>query len=118
MRIKLLRDEGSAVLELIGFGVLLQIPILILGISLLTTQQDAFAIDSIARHTIRAQVLNQTSGSVYNLVRELTLNFELDPSLLEWEITCDPDPNCKQGPGTASIFVRYGDLRSHATYPF
>ena len=50
-------ETGSAVIELIGFGLLLQIPLVMLATNLLLLQHDQLAAEAITRDVLRSCVL-------------------------------------------------------------
>lgn len=92
-------DEGSALIDLVGFGLLLQIPILLFAISALEAQRQGIALESIARHGLRAFVLGSNFDSTSQVVRQLVTDFELEGLDVSWDIECSPDPSC-DSPGT------------------
>ncbi|MEN9970155.1 MAG: hypothetical protein RLZZ229_363 [Actinomycetota bacterium] len=70
-------DEGSAVLELIGFGVVLQIPLLALAVQLPNLQLHQLAADSISRNAARAYVLK--SIPLQTTANQIAKDFNLPP---------------------------------------
>ncbi|MFM7013578.1 MAG: hypothetical protein ACKOXT_01115 [Actinomycetota bacterium] len=110
-------ENGSAIVELIGFGILLQIPILFFAISALGIQQQAIAVESIARHGLRAFTLSTDISSVESVVAELVSDFQLDANKLSWLLHCNPDPKCQIG-GIAKLEVNYGNVMASAAARF
>lgn len=107
-------EEGSAVLDLIGFGVLLQIPVLMFATFAVTYQQQALAIDSISRHALRSHVLWPEEKTTQLLVNDLVKDFGLESKKLTWKLRCLPDPDCLAPNTTIEILVSYGDLNAYA----
>jgi hypothetical protein len=50
-------DHGSAPLEFLGFGLLLQIPVLVMVINLASIQHDQLVADAICRDSLRSYLL-------------------------------------------------------------
>lgn len=86
MRIK--DERGSAVIEFLGFGLFLQIPVLLLAIQLSAIQATQLAADSIARHSLRAFVLQEADISKTALQVAQDLRLTSKPSVT---LKCDPD---------------------------
>ena len=100
---EILEEEGSALVDLVGFGLLLQIPVLMFTTLTLSIQHQQFALEAIARHAIRAHVLLPDEPSTTLVVNRITEEFGLRPSDVSWRIICTPDPNCE----TSGSFVRF-----------
>jgi hypothetical protein len=115
---KLSSDQGSAIIDLIGFGVLLQIPILMFATLAIQTQQQSFAVEAIARHGLRAHILWPEPESTAQVVSELAADFGIASSRLEWNLICKPDPTCPAKNTIAEIEVRLGGLVAHASQRF
>lgn len=56
-------DSGSAVIEFVGFGVLLQVPLLMFCLSVFDIQKQQLATESVANVALRSFVLNQGDES-------------------------------------------------------
>ena len=107
---EIMSDRGSAVVDFIGFGVLLQIPVLMFSTFALSVQHQQFALEAIARHGIRAHTLVPDRGNTTRVISELVADFGLRPSDIEWSLNCNPDPDCVE-PGSIAIFqVKLGGL--------
>ena len=111
-------EQGSAIVDLIGFGVLLQIPILMFATLAIQTQQQSFAVEAIARHGLRAHVLWPDRESTAKVISELASDFGISGSALQWNISCRPDPTCSSIDTTAEIEVRLGALVAYASQRF
>lgn len=111
-------EGGSAIVDLIGFGVLLQIPILMFATLAIQTQQQSFAIEAIARHGLRAHVLWPDRTSTAQVISELTHDFGIAATELQWSISCRPDLTCRSSGTFAEIEVRLGGLVAYSTQRF
>jgi hypothetical protein len=104
--------------DLIGFGVLLQIPILMFATFAVSLQQQSFAVESIARHALRAHSLLPVNESTQEVVLAISKDFGLSPDRVSWSLQCTPNPNCQEPNTTAQIEVRYGQLVGYASARF
>lgn len=111
-------EQGSAMVDLIGFGVLLQIPILMFATFAVSLQQQSFAVESIARHALRAHSLWPVNQSTQEVVATIAKDFGLLADQVSWNISCTPNPNCLETNTTAQIEVRYGQLVAYASSRF
>ena len=108
-------DSGSAIVDLVGFGILLQIPILMFATLAVQSQQQSFAIESIARHALRSFVLWPERENMQAVVVQIANDFGLSAERITWKLHCSPDPTCLAPRTVASIEVRMGGLVAHAT---
>ena len=108
-------EQGSAIVDLIGFGVLLQIPILMFATFSVSLQQQSFAVEAIARHALRAHSLWPVNESTQEVVVATANDFFLSPDRVSWNLSCTPNPNCLEPNTTAQIEVRYGQLVAYAS---
>ncbi len=111
-------EQGSAMVDLIGFGILLQIPILMFATVGIQSQQQSFAVESIARHALRAHSLWPVNESTQQVVSEIAKDFGIAPQRLQWRILCSPNPNCQAANTIARIEVRMGDLIAQSIQRF
>ena len=110
----ILSDGGSAIVDFIGFGVLLQIPVLMFSTFALSVQHQQFALEAIARHGIRAHVLVPDRVNTERVISELVADFGLDQSEIVWKLSCTPDPNCVE-PGSITLLqIKLGGLSAEA----
>ena len=86
-------EEGSAVLEFIGFGLLLQIPMLALVGNLVSLQHDQLAAEAIVRDVLRSQVLLDRQPS--DVALELASAYRVAPSRIQLSVSCEPT-DCRQ----------------------
>ena len=103
-------EQGSAIVDLVGFGVLLQIPILMFATFAVSTQAQSLAVESIARHALRSHSLLPDLENTKELISSLAKDFGVSESRLSWSLWCVPNPNCLEAVTTARIEVRYGGL--------
>lgn len=108
------QEEGSALVDFIGFGVLLQIPVLLFSIQALSLQNQQFAIEAIARHAIRAHVLASDITNTQRVVSELAADFGLNKSDLSWNLVCTPDPSCLDTGSLIQFEIKIGGLSAQA----
>lgn len=118
MSTDLASEQGSALVDLVGFGVMLQIPILMFATFAISTQQQSFAVESIARHALRAHSLWPVLDSTQEVVLSIARDFGINPERVVWKLSCSPNPNCREVSNTASIEVRYGELVAYASLQF
>jgi len=111
-------EQGSAIVDLIGFGVLLQIPILMFATFAISLQQQSFAVESIARHALRAHSLWPVNQSTQEVVTTIAKDFGLSAERVRWKLSCTPNANCLEPNTTAQIEVRYGQLVAYASSRF
>ena len=81
-------EEGSAILEFIGFGLLLQIPLVVFALNLVALQHDQLAAEAITRDALRAFVLFDRDPSESAL--ELAAEYRVSPSRIKITMTCKP----------------------------
>ena len=107
-------DSGSAVVDFIGFGVLLQVPVLMFSTIALSLQHQQFALEAIARHAIRAHVLIPDNSNTSRVVSELASDFGLNPNELILKLICNPDPSCNEPGSLIRLDVELGGLSAQA----
>ena len=107
-------DRGSAIVDFIGFGLLLQIPVLLFATFALSTQHQQFALEAIARHGIRAHVLVPDKSSTTRVIREIALDFGLKEQDLVWSLSCNPDPKCLAPGSIVRLEIKLGGLSAEA----
>jgi hypothetical protein len=113
-----IKEEGSAILELIGFGVFIQIPILVFALGMGVTVHQQLAIESIARHGVRTFTLEPDANSVEKVVEQLATGFEIETSELRWTLTCTPNPDCSDPFGLVTMQVSLNNLVAYSSLRF
>ncbi len=111
-------DRGSAIVDFIGFGVLLQIPVLVFATFALSMQHQQFALEAISRHGIRAHVLIPDKESTARVIMKLAMDFGLKQSDIFWNLSCNPDPKCVEPGSIARLQVKLGGLSAEALQGF
>ena len=81
-------DRGSIVLEFLGFGLLLQIPLLLLCTALIGAQHDQYVAEAITRNALRSFVLKGTP--VAQTVAEIALDYKTPLSRVSVAFSCRP----------------------------
>lgn len=104
---KINEDRGSALIDFLGFGLFLQIPVLLLSIQVSSLQASQLAADSIARHSLRAFVLeeaeiNKTANQVAG-----ELGIDANPLIV---LECDPD--CTGNQSLLRLTVKLGSVEA------
>jgi hypothetical protein len=96
-------DRGSALIEFVGFGLLLQVLLLAAVIQLNGSLQDKILAESIARHSLRSYVL--TGVDVQTSAHEILASFgsAAQPVI---ELSCQPD--CQTSRAELQLVVRVG----------
>lgn len=102
-------DRGSAVLEFIGFGVLVQVLILLAVLQLSQSQHEKLAAEAVARHSLRSFVLVGTPPE--QTATEVIAGFKINlvPQL---KLTCKP--NCEVVGAIVGIDVSLGQAKARA----
>ena len=98
-------DRGSAVIEFIGFGLMLQIPLVLFAINLVALQHDQLAAEAITRDSLRSYVL--LNREPLERAQQLAADYRLDPRRILVTITCKPN-DCKGGAAWVFIETRIG----------
>ena len=111
---EILSDRGSAIVDFIGFGVLLQITVLMFSTFALSVQHEQFALEAIARHGIRAHVLVPDRVNTVRVISELVADFGLVQSDIVWNLSCTPDLNCVEPGSIARLQIKLGGLSAEA----
>jgi len=90
-------DRGSAPLEIIGFGVMLMLPIMWFSIDLVSAQNDQFAASAIAEHGLRAWVLaDHTDGTNFEIaLRQIATDFHEPQNQIKWMFDCGASNPCE-----------------------
>lgn len=86
MRIK--DERGSSMIEFLGFGLLLQVPVLMFATQLATIHTNQLAADSIARHSLRSFVLED--APVELTAQQISEDFRLKINPVV-DLDCKPD---------------------------
>ncbi len=84
----LLDDCGSAVIDLIGFGVLLQVPLLVLVSQLVSVQHDQLAAEAITRDALRSYLLLDVEPQATAMA--LATEYRIDTGRIKLEMSCNP----------------------------
>lgn len=104
---KIIDDRGSMLIDFLGFGVLLQLPVLLLATQFTSIQSQQLAADSIARHSLRSFVLQGVA--IETTAQEIARDFRLDSEPIV-DLICNPDCNSPQS--VLRLTVVLGDIRA------
>lgn len=107
----LAQDSGSAILEFVGFGLILQVPLLMMSVSFAGVQQTQFAAEAIARHSLRSFVLVGTPVS--ETAAEIITDFRLttQPNL---QMSCRPVGDCESPGSIITLKVLLGQAQAQS----
>lgn len=81
-------ESGSAVVDLVLYGVVLQAGLLAFGMPIYETQANQLAVESIARHSLRAFVLSDVQ--VQSSAEQILRDFGIYKSPIV-KLFCEPD---------------------------
>lgn len=104
-------ESGSAVLEFVGFGLLLQVPLLMMAVNFAEVQAAQFAAEAIARHSLRSYVL--TGASVTETADEIISDFRLStkPTL---QLSCHPIGDCNNPGDIVTLRVQLANAKAQS----
>ncbi|WP_296631376.1 hypothetical protein [Rhodoluna sp.] len=96
-------DRGSAVVEFIGFGLLLQILLLTGALQIAEVQKQQIAAEAIARHSLRSYVISGVS--IESTAQQVARDFGI-AQLPSVQLVCRPD--CETPGALAQLRVVVG----------
>jgi hypothetical protein len=103
-----IKDErGSSLIEFLGFGLLLQIPVLLLATQLATIHANQLAADSIARHSLRSFVLQDTPVALTAGQISADFRLKINPVV---ELVCEPE--CTSPESILRLKVSVGGIQA------
>ncbi len=98
-------EDGSAAIEFIGFGLLLQVPLAIFATNLVLVQHDQLAAEAITRDVLRSHVL---LGAEPSTVAEAAASlYGVSPSRLRVSMSCKP-LTCSQEQAWVTVKTQLG----------
>lgn len=100
-------EDGSAILEFIGFGLLLQIPLMMFAGNLVTMQHDQLTAEAITRDLLRSYVLSNRDPVTG--VAELASAYRVSPSRIKVSLSCKPS-DCDQEKAWVYLRTQIGSL--------
>jgi hypothetical protein len=105
-------ESGSAVLEFVGFGLLLQITLLMISVDLAALQQSQFAAEAVARHSLRSFILTGTPVDL--TAREIMTDFLMtaEPKL---QMSCLPAGGCENSGSIITLNVTVGRAQAQSS---
>ena len=102
-------ETGSALIEFLGFGLLLQVAVLIGVVQLSNFQAEQMAVESMARHALRAYVLFGTAPEVTGDQLLADLGYRGKPV---FSLSCTPD--CESQGSVLRLKAKLGSATSVA----
>lgn len=104
-------ERGSAVIDFVLYGVVLQVGLLMFGLQVFSTQANQLAAESIARHSLRSFVL---AGIAPRLTANQVLNdFGVDKKATV-QFLCNPD--CESEGALLAVKVVVGSSTATAKF--
>ena len=100
-------EDGSAVLEFIGFGLVLQIPLMLFAGNLVTVQHDQLTAEAITRDLLRSYVLSNRDPVTG--VTELAAAYRVSPNRIKVSMSCRPT-DCNQAKAWVYVSTQIGSL--------
>lgn len=106
---KINSEQGSAVLDFVLFGVVVQVALLIFATQMFDIQANQLAAESISRHGLRAYILSDVSPD--KTAAQVLSDFGLS-KFAETALTCDP--NCTESNSVVTLKVVLGQAEAIA----
>ena len=108
-------DEGSAVIELLGFGVLLQVPILMFATSMAELQRNQLAAQTMSIQSLRSYLRASNSNSAISALErslaEMRMSFALPAEAIDYSLKT----NLVDGVRFVSLRVAIGQANEVST---
>ena len=109
-------DRGSAILEFIVVGILLNVGILVFSTQLMQIQRDQMVAESVARHATRLLSRGATEIEAQNLASQIAQQFGYGPDLISVRATCSSE-GCNQIGDFVTLQVKANRATTTATMP-
>ena len=100
-------EEGSAVVDFIGFGLLLQLPLVMFANHLVVAQHDQLTAEAITRDSLRSHVL--LGKDPLETALELADAYGVEPNRIKMTVSCRTT-NCQQEKSWIQVTTRIGDV--------
>ena len=115
-RLNFKSDRGSAPIEIIGFGVLLMLPIMWFSIDLVGAQNDQFAATAIAEHGLRAWVqADQPDSQNFEIaLRQIATDFHEPTDQVSFEFDCGGINPCAAQGQVVRLAIKVKQARATA----
>jgi hypothetical protein len=107
--VKFSDEEGSAVLDFIGFGLLLQLPLVMFANNLVMAQHEQLTAEAITRDALRSHVL--LGKAPLESALELADAYRIASNRIRVTIACRP-ANCHQEKAWIHLTTRIGDVEA------
>ena len=105
-------EEGSVVLEFIGLGLLIQVPLLVLVLNLGALQHDQLAAEAISRDSLRTYLLIGRSPAETAVAVAQT--YGVDSAQLSVTLDCE-NGDCETAGNRIKVVTQIGSVRAEVT---
>lgn len=104
-------ESGSAIIEFLVFGVLLQVGLLTLFLQIVNLQTNQLVAESIARHSLRSFVIydEEINQTALQIAKDFRVSY-----VPEVEIFCDP--NCSDEGSLLRLNVTVGSAQASSVF--
>jgi hypothetical protein len=102
-------ETGSAVIDLLGFGVLLQVPLLALTLQLVSMQHDQLAAEAITRDGLRSYLLLGLDPEA--TAAQLAADYRVPSSRIKLAMTCQPG-SCEETGSFVRLTTQVGSAKA------
>ncbi len=100
-------EDGSAVLEFIGFGLVFQIPLMVIAGNLVAVQHDQLTAEAITRDLLRSYVLSNRDPLAG--AAELAAAYRVSPNRIKVSLSCRPT-DCNQAKAWVYVTTQIGSI--------
>lgn len=104
-------DEGSVVLEFIGYGLLLQIPLLMLVLGLSAAQHDQLVAEAIARDSLRSYMMTEKDPTT--TAAEIAKVYGVSSEGVHISMSCQ-DNDCTKSGNKVRLITKVGLMQAEA----
>jgi hypothetical protein len=110
-RVKLNEDRGSAVLEFVGYGILLQVPLIALSVGLVSVQHDQLAAEAITIESLRSFIVENRSPS--QSAADLASAYRISVDRVRVQVSCQLD-DCYSDHSWIRVTTQIGSVKASA----
>ncbi len=98
-------EKGSAVLEFVTLGLVLNISVLTFAVQLMMHFQAQFAAESVARHVARVVAKDASAAAIDDLATSIAYDFSFEPEAVNLQVSCQPR-DCDTPDSIAEVEVK------------
>jgi hypothetical protein len=110
-RANLNEDRGSAVLEFVGFGLLLQVPLIAWSMGLVSIQHDQLAAEAITRESLRSFIVENRNPS--QNATDLASAYRISADRVLLKLSCQLD-DCYSEHSWIRVTTQIGSVKASA----